>query len=220
VPEPARAAAQAPGATATAAAERPATRAPRSTPRSGDAPPPVRRYRSERRSPARATLLIVGGVIVGVAVIVAVVLSLGGSSKGSGSASSSASSSSPGVTTASTTRANGTTSTHASSPSGSTAGATNVAVLNGTGTTGLAHRVSGELRSHGYSKATALDGRPPGANQVTVVEYSSGHRAQAQSVAGSLGVSQAQPMEGTVASLAGSATVVVIVGLDKASTSP
>jgi hypothetical protein len=33
-------------------------------------------------------------------------------------------------------------------------------------------------------------------------------------------VSQAQPIEGTVASLAGSATVVVIVGLDKASTSP
>jgi cytoskeletal protein RodZ len=180
----------------------------------------VRRYRSERRSPARATLLIVGGVIVAVAVIVAVVLSLGGSSKGSGSASSSASSSSPEVTTASTKRANSTTSTHASSPSAATAGNTNVAVLNGTGTTGLAHRVSGELRSQGYSKATALDGRPPGANQVTVVEYSSGHRSQAQSVAGSLGVSQAQPMEGTVASLAGSATVVVIVGLDKASTSP
>jgi hypothetical protein len=95
-----------------------------------------------------------------------------------------------------------------------------VAVLNGTGTTGLAHRVSGELRSQGFSKATALNGRPPGANQVTVVEYASGHQAQAQGVARSLGVSQAQPIEGTVASLAGSATVVVIVGLDKASTSP
>jgi hypothetical protein len=220
VSEPARAATQAPRATATASAERPATRATRSTARDDDAPPPVRRYRSERRSPARATLLIVGGVIVVVAVIVVVVLSLGGSSKGGGSPSTSASSPSAGATAASTKRASSTTSTRGSTPSGPTAGETNVAVLNGTGTTGLAHRVSGELRSQGYSKATALNGRPPGANQVTVVEYSSGHRAQAQSVAGSLGVSQAQPIEGTVASLAGSATVVVIVGLDKASTSP
>lgn len=93
-------------------------------------------------------------------------------------------------------------------------------VLNGTGTTGLAHKISGELNQHGYAKAQALNGRPPGANQVTVVEYAGGHRADAQSVAHALGVSQAQPMEATVASLAGSATVVVIVGLDKAATAP
>lgn len=176
----------------------------------------MRRYRSERRSPARATLLIVGGVIIGVAVIVAIVLSLGGSSKGGGSPSTAASSASPGTTASTKQKASGTTSTRTSSGAGPTAGETNVAVLNGTGTTGLAHRVSGELRSQGFSKATALNGRPPGANQVTVVEYASGHRAQAQGVARSLGVSQAQPIEGTVASLAGSATVVVIVGLDKA----
>ena len=96
---------------------------------------------------------------------------------------------------------------------------TEVVVLNGTSTTGLAHRVSGELQQHGYSKATALDGTPPGRNQVTVVEYASGHRAEAQSVASAIGVSQAQPMEGTVASLSASAPVVVIVGLDKASAS-
>ena len=95
-----------------------------------------------------------------------------------------------------------------------------MAVLNGTETTGLAHRISGNLHQSGYSRATALNGRPPGANQVTVVEYASGHRADAQGVARALGVTQAQPMEGTVASLAGSATVVVIVGLDKAATAP
>ena len=93
-------------------------------------------------------------------------------------------------------------------------------VLNGTSTNGLAHRVSSELSGQGFARATALTGHPPGANQVTVVEYASGHKADAQSVARTLGVSQAQPMEGTVASLAGSATVVVIVGLDKAATSP
>jgi hypothetical protein len=93
-------------------------------------------------------------------------------------------------------------------------------VLNGTGTTGLAHHVSGELNQHGFTLAKALDGRPPGANEVTVVEYTSGHKADAQSVAQALGVTQAQPIEGTVASLAGSASVVVIVGLDKAATAP
>ncbi|HEY2719265.1 MAG TPA: LytR C-terminal domain-containing protein, partial [Solirubrobacteraceae bacterium] len=95
-----------------------------------------------------------------------------------------------------------------------------VVVLNGTGTTGLAHHVSEELQQGGYSRASALDGRPPGANQVTVVEYASGHQADAQRLARSLGVSQAQPIEGTVASMAPGASVVVIVGLDKASATP
>ena len=89
-------------------------------------------------------------------------------------------------------------------------------VLNGTTTTGLAARTAEQLQQHGYSKAGALTGQPPGANQVTSVQYTSGHSADAQNVARALGVSQAQPIEGTVASLAPSATVVVIVGLDKA----
>jgi hypothetical protein len=98
--------------------------------------------------------------------------------------------------------------------------AVNVVVLNGTGATGLAHRISGELHQSGYARAVALNGRPPGANQVTVVEYASGHRGEAEGVARAIGVSQAQPMESTVASLSGSATIVVIVGLDKAAAAP
>jgi hypothetical protein len=163
-------------------------------------------------------VLIVGGVVVAVVVIVVLVLSLGGSKGGN---------SSPNASTPSTSTSGATkTTTHTSKSSGggsTTAGAspsqTEVVVLNGTGTTGLAHRVSGELQQHGYSKATALDGTPPGTNQVTVVEYSSGHRAEAQSVASSIGAGAAQPIEGTVASMADSAPVVVIVGLDKASAS-
>jgi hypothetical protein len=91
-----------------------------------------------------------------------------------------------------------------------------VAVLNGTETTGLAHRVSGELQQAGYSQAAALAGRPPGANQQTVVEYTSGHRGEAEGVARSLNVSQVQAIEPSVSSLAGSANVVVIVGADRA----
>ena len=81
----------------------------------------------------------------------------------------------------------------------------------------LAHNVSDSLRQSGYAQATALNGRPPGANQVTVVEYAPGHRADAEGVARSLAVTQVQPMESATAALAGSATVVVVVGLDKAS---
>jgi len=96
--------------------------------------------------------------------------------------------------------------------------AESVAVLNGTETTGLAHAISNNLRASGYVQATALDGRPPGANQVTVVEFTKGHRADAEGVARSLSVTRVQPMEAVAASLSGAATVVVIVGLDKAAT--
>jgi hypothetical protein len=168
-------------------------------------------------------VLIVGGLIVGVAVLVVVLLSLGGGSKGgSSSASGGGSSAANGTEQAGeeqTKTSSGGSSTKASSTAVKPA-ETNVVVLNGTGTTGLAHRVSNELRQGGYTRASALNGRPPGANQVTVVEYASGHRADAQSVAHALGAAQAQAIEGTVASLAGSATVVVIVGLDKAATVP
>jgi hypothetical protein len=181
---------------------------------------PVRRYRTERRSPARSSLLIVGGLIVGAAVLVALLLSLGGGSKHESSSSSAnvTTSNAPAVSGQSKSSSSGTSTTPAAATV--TPANVNLVVLNGTGTTGLAHKVSGELVQRGYSKASALNGRPPGSNQVTVVEYAGGHRADAQSVAKALGVTQAQPMEATVASLAGSATVVVIVGLDKAATVP
>jgi hypothetical protein len=91
-----------------------------------------------------------------------------------------------------------------------------VAVLNGTNTTGLAHRLSASLQQSGYSQATALGGTPPGSHQATVVEYAAGDRAEAKQVARALSVSEVQPLESSVATLAGGATVVVIAGLDKA----
>jgi hypothetical protein len=111
---------------------------------------------------------------------------------------------------------------HAKTPTKSSAPTTNPAetvvdVLNGTNTTGLAHRVAGDLQKGGYSQATALAGRPSGSNQSTVVEYAAGHQGDAQGVAHSISVSQVQPLEGSVAAIAPAATVVVIVGLDRAS---
>lgn len=101
------------------------------------------------------------------------------------------------------------------SPSASPA-ETQVAVLNGTNTTGLAHRLAAGLQQSGYSQATPLDGTPPGAHQTTVVEYSSGHHAEAEGVAKALSVSTVQPLEASVAPLVGNSTVVVIAGTDKA----
>jgi hypothetical protein len=95
-----------------------------------------------------------------------------------------------------------------------------VTVLNGTETSGLAHRIAAQLHQSGFTRAAAVSGRPPGANQVTVVEYASGHRSDAQAVARALGVGQPQPIEETVSSLGGSASVVVVVGLDKATAGP
>src|SRR5262249_11680037 len=93
---------------------------------------------------------------------------------------------------------------------------TAVVVLNGTLTTGLAHRLSAQLQQTGYSQAAAVSGRPPGANEVTVVQYAPGHQADANGVARSLSVAHVQPIEQAVSGLAGSAKVVVVVGADRA----
>jgi hypothetical protein len=91
-----------------------------------------------------------------------------------------------------------------------------VVVLNGTSTAGLAHHLAGDLQQSGYTRAESSAGVPPGTHATTVVEYAHGHRAVAQAVAKTLDVNQVQAIEGTTASLAGSATVVVLAGADQA----
>jgi hypothetical protein len=168
-----------------------------------------------RRSPARATLLILGGVIV-VVVAVVLVLSLhgGGKSSGAGSSSAGGGTASTGSTTAKTHKQP---SSHQgeSSVAGNPA-STAVVVLNGTNVNGLAHSLANDLQQGGYSQAAAMDGTPPGSHATTVVEYTSGHRADAQGVASALSVTRVQPIEAAISSLAGSATVVVLAGEDKA----
>jgi hypothetical protein len=156
---------------------------------------------------------------VGVLAILALVLVLagkGGSSPTKGSTGTSANNGSVTQTTTSTShhKSSSTTKQAKATPPAETS----VVVLNGTEQTGLAHLISSELQQRGYSQADALDGRPPGANEATVVEYASGHQADAAGVAKSLAVSHVEPMEQAVAVLAGSAKVVVVVGTDKATT--
>jgi hypothetical protein len=94
---------------------------------------------------------------------------------------------------------------------------TSVVVLNGTGTPNLAHHLASDLQQGGYTLAAASAGVPPGTHATTVVQYTHGHRADAKAVAKALNVTQVQPIESTIASLAGSASVVVLAGADQAS---
>jgi hypothetical protein len=160
--------------------------------------------------------LIVGAVVVAVVAVVLVISSLGGSSgKGASSTSASTTAAHARVHHSHTSTSVPTHSSEASAPVVSPAEA-QVAVLNGTSTPNLAHRLSSSLQQSGYSQATPLNGTPPGGHQTTVVQYSPGHRVEATRVAQALGVTQVQPIEAAVSPLAGSSTVVVIAGLDKA----
>jgi LytR cell envelope-related transcriptional attenuator len=165
-------------------------------------------------------MMIVGGLIVLAAVVVGAVTALGGSSGGKTKTPAT-------VNTATRTTATQPVHTHktaASKPAAKTSALspaeTTVAVLNATETEGLAGRTASALQQSGYSQAAAVYGKPPGSGQVSIVEYASGHQAEAESVAHSAEVTHVQPIEAAVAALASSANVVLIVGADKATPSP
>ena len=180
-------------------------------------PPDAVRGVSRSRSPARATVLIAGAVIIGAVALVVVLTSLGGGASSKGASGTSASS--RGAAKRARTRAHRSTARSAPVSESSIASSpaeVHVVVLNGTNATGLAHQLSANLQQSGFSQATPLDGTPPGSHQTTVVEYATGDRANAAEVAQALGVSQVQAMETSVTALAGGAPVVVVAGLDKA----
>ena len=150
-----------------------------------------------------------------VAVVLVLSLHGGGKSSGQGSPNAGGGVAKTGSTTAAKAHKQSSSHQGESSVAGSPA-STAVVVLNGTSTNGLAHSLANDLQQGGYSQADAMDGTPPGSHATTVVEYTSGHRADAQGVASALSVTRVQPIEAAVASLAGSATVVVVAGEDKA----
>jgi LytR cell envelope-related transcriptional attenuator len=167
---------------------------------------------SAKRSRGRTAALVAGGLVVIAAVAALAVTPLGGSSSGGKATTTSATTASQRAASHSSHRAHKAARvTPAVNPA-----ETNVAVLNATESEGLAHRTAAQLQQGGYSQATALNGKPPGSGQVSVVEYTSGHRAEAEAVARSVSVTHVLPIEAAVTALAGSANVVVIVGADKA----
>jgi hypothetical protein len=164
-------------------------------------------------------MLIVGGLVVVAAVVVGAVTALGGSSGHKGTTST-ATTTATHTTASNPARSHKTPSKSAAKTPALSPAETNVAVLNATETEGLAHRTANELQQNGYSQAAALNGKPPGSGQVSIVEYASGHQAEAEGVAHSANVTHVQPMEAAVAALVNSAPVVLIVGADKATQSP
>jgi hypothetical protein len=165
-----------------------------------------------KRSTGRTVALIGGGLVVVVAVAALAVTLLGGSSSGGKAPTTSVTTASQRAATHSRRKA------HKATPAAPAVNPaeTNVAVLNATESEGLAHRTATQLQQGGYSQATALNGKPPGSGQVSVVEYASGHRPEAEAVARSVSVTHVLPIEAAVTAIAGSANVVVIVGADKA----
>jgi hypothetical protein len=147
-----------------------------------------------------------------VAAIVAVLLIV----TSSGGSSNSASNASP--TTNAPTAHHPARSTTAVTPS-----TVRVAVLNGTDTSDLAHRVAARLTAAGYKQgaiATASDQT----HTATIVGYVPGHRASALAVASALhlGSASVQPVDSTAQAVACppssgcTSTVIVTVGSDLA----
>jgi hypothetical protein len=153
-------------------------------------------------------------VVLGVAAVVValVVLTSNGGGTSASNTSSSASSNAP----TTTTRHKRT--SVAFSPSNVT-----VAVLNGTATSGLAHRVAVKLAGTGYKQGTVATATDQ-TRTATVVAYMPGHRRDATAVASSLklGSASVQPLDPNTQAVAcpppGACTsgVVVTVGSDLA----
>ena len=177
------------------------------------APPPLegRSIYAAKRSRGRVIAIAAAVAVVVVAAAVVAVTSLGGSKGGKPERSAST----PTVRQSTTPAKH--TSHKAHKPKAPTVSPAelNVAVLNATEAEGLAHRTAIALQQTGYSQASALTGKPPGSGQVSVVEYTSGHQAEAEGVASSLSISHVLPIEAAVTALASSASVVVIAGADR-----
>jgi hypothetical protein len=166
-------------------------------------------YRQER---SRSRPIVLG---VGIVIVVALLAIFVASALKGGSSTPAATRTTAGGRAGTTaTRTGGHSRGHrvaAASPS-----STSVVVLNGTATAGLAHHLASDLQQSGYSRALALAAVPPGTHQTTVVEYASGHHADADGVARTLNVTHVEPMDSTIAGMAGAATVVVLAGADQA----
>jgi LytR cell envelope-related transcriptional attenuator len=154
------------------------------------------RRRRERRSflPPRRALAAVGGAALAAAAIVAVVVALAGPKpRPPGSPSQSH------VPTAA-----------AQAPSAT------VGVLNGTTVRGLARAASDRLFRAGY-RPGVVSGDPTHLGRTTSeVRYAPGARTAAEGVARRLAITHLAPLDAATRALGGDATVVVLLGSDRA----
>jgi len=91
--------------------------------------------------------------------------------------------------------------------------ATTVSVLNGTGTTGLAAKVQGQLVGAGYAKGITQNAQ---GGPKTIVYYADGSQAAGKDVARRLKTDQVKPIDPQTLAAGGAAKIVVILGQDQA----
>jgi hypothetical protein len=164
--------------------------------------------KEDGRSPARTRTAVVAGLVLAAIVVIGLVVVLG---KGGSSPHTSTGQSAQSTTTSKHTRK------HKKSTAASNPATLAVSVLNGTETPDLAHHIAGVLNQSGYSLAKPLDGLPPGTYPKTLIEYTNGHEADADSVAHVLGKpsSNVMPLNPATQSMTDGASVVVITGVDE-----
>jgi hypothetical protein len=159
--------------------------------------------------PGRRFALLIGALIAAGAIAVLVIVTQSGGS------------SQPRAASSSTTNAPG--ATHRAGPAAFSPSSVTVAVLNGTATNELAHRVAAKLSTAGYKQGTVATG-PNQTQSATIVAFRPGFRADALHVATSLklGPASVQPIDSNTQAVACPppspcpANVVVTVGQDLA----
>jgi hypothetical protein len=91
-----------------------------------------------------------------------------------------------------------------------------VAVLNGTTVPGLAATIMDQTEEAGFRAGTVANFLPNQQLGESVVQYTPGHERDAAVVSRRLGIAQREAVNPSSQELAGDATVVVLVGADKA----
>jgi LytR cell envelope-related transcriptional attenuator len=91
-----------------------------------------------------------------------------------------------------------------------------VAVLNGTTITGLAATFADKVEQEGFRRGNTNNALTQGQQAESVVEYADGNIKAAQLVGKKLGINQVEKIDPQTQTLAGDATVTVIVGADQA----
>jgi hypothetical protein len=91
-----------------------------------------------------------------------------------------------------------------------------VAVLNGTTVPGLAATLSDQVEEAGFQEGTIANFLPNQQLAESVVQYTPGHEREAAAVSRWLDIAQREAANPSSQELAGDATVIVLVGADKA----
>jgi hypothetical protein len=162
-------------------------------------------------APRYIALIVVGILVIGAGAAYGVSQLTKDNTSSGGSAGISASSGSSGSSSSSSSK-----SKHHHKAAALNPNTITVAVLNGTTVTGLAATVADKVEQDGFRRGNTNNALTQGQQAESVVEYADGNIQAAKLVGKKLGISQFEKIDPQTQTLAGDATVTVIVGADKA----